>query len=180
MTKNRTISRRQFNQGMAAAAAVASTLVAAPRLARAAADLRILTWEGYADDTWKKPFEAAHGVTCNVSYVGSVDEMFAKMQRSKGADYDVVAFDTSSFKRYLEQNLIHEIEFSKLPHVANLPAAFQNVAPTMKDGKHYGIPFAWGSLPLIYDKKAFPNGAPDSWNVMWDPQYAQQMIALDD
>lgn len=50
----------------------------------------------------------------------------------------------------------------------------------MKDGKHFGIPFAWGSLPLVYDKKAFPNGAPDSWQVMWDPQYTQQMIALDD
>jgi spermidine/putrescine-binding protein len=33
---------------------------------------------------------------------------------------------------------------------------------------------------LIYDAAAFPDKAPDSWALMWDPQYAQQMIALDD
>jgi putative spermidine/putrescine transport system substrate-binding protein/spermidine/putrescine transport system substrate-binding protein len=177
MTKSHKITRRQFGIG---AAAAAGALTMAPRLARAAKELRILTWEGYADDTWLKPFETATGAKCSASYVGSVDEMFAKMQGSKGADYDVVAFDTSSFKRYMEQNLIQPIDLSKIPNSANLQPAFQNVEPTMKDGKHYGIPFAWGSLPLVYDKKAFPDGAPDSWAVMWDPQYAQQMIALDD
>ena len=40
----------------------------------------------------------------NVVYTGSVDEMFAKMQGSKGADFDVVAFDTSAFARYIDGN----------------------------------------------------------------------------
>ena len=29
----------------------------------------------------------------------------------------------------------------------------------MRDGKTYGMPFAWGSLPLVYDKAAVPDGA---------------------
>ena len=41
--------------------------------------------------------------------------------------------------------------------------------PTMRDGKQYGMPFGWGSLPLVYDKAAVPGAAPDSWEVMWDP-----------
>jgi spermidine/putrescine-binding protein len=165
------------------ALAVGLGLVAAPFVLRPASakpsEFRILTWEGYAEPDWVKPFEESQGVKTSVVYTGSVDEMFAKMQGSKGADFDVVAFDTSSFKRYIDAGLIQPIDLTKVPNAANRAPAFQKVDPIMRDGKTYGIPFAWGSLPLVYDKAAFPT-APDSWAVMWDPANAQKLIALDD
>ncbi|CAN5193583.1 ABC transporter substrate-binding protein [soil metagenome] len=165
---------------MLAAATAAGAVLAAPSILRAQAkELRVLTWEGYAEPNWLDPFKAATGATVNVVYVGSVDEMFAKMQGSKGADFDVVAFDTSSFARYIDSNLLQPLDVSKLPNAANLLLEFQKVDPIIRGDKRYGMPFAWGSLPLVYDTEAFPT-APDSWNVMWDGQYAQQMIALDD
>ncbi|MBX6320261.1 MAG: extracellular solute-binding protein [Rhodospirillaceae bacterium] len=173
-----TLTRRGFaRRGLAAAAAAGAARVLP---ARAAGELRMLTWEGYADEPWVKEFEKRTGATVNVAYTGSVDEMFAKMQGSGGADFDVLAFDTGSFKRYIEQKLIQPLDVAKLPNRKNLLQAFQKVDAVVADGKTYGAPFAWGSLPLVYDEAAFPDGAPDSWAVMWDPQYAQQMIVLDD
>ena len=171
-----TITRRGLTLGAMAAPLLAGGM----RPAFAGTELRILTWEGYADPEWVKPFEAANGVTTRVAYVGSVDEMFAKMQGSKGQDYDVVAFDTSTFKRYEDAHLIAPIDPAKVPNLSLLAPAFQQVPAVMAGGTRYGVPFAWGSLPLVYDRKAFPNGAPDSWAILWDPAYAQQMIALDD
>ena len=165
---------------LAASAAALPLALAASRPVGAAQAFRILTWEGYAEPDWVKPFEAAHNVKCSIAYVGSVDEMFAKMQGSKGQDYDVVAFDTSTFKRYIDSRLIQPIDPAKVPNLARLAPSFRDVPAVVRGTTRYGAPFAWGSLPLIYDKKAFPNGAPDSWNVLWDPQYAHQMIALDD
>ena len=170
------VSRRTVLAGGAA-------LLAAPFLARTASakatDLRILTWEGYAEPEWVKPFEEANGVKCNTVYVGSVDEMFAKMSGSKGADFDVVAFDTSTFKRYIDASLIQPIDPAKVANIANLAPAFTKVDPIMRGDKRFGVPFAWGSLPLVYDKAAYPT-APDSWSVLWDSSNAQQLIALDD
>ena len=91
------------------------------------------------------------------------------MQGSKGADFDVVAFDTSSFKRYMDSNLIQPIDLSKVANAQNIIPEFKSIDAIKRDDKQYGIPFAWGSLPLIYDATAFPT-APDSWTVMWDPQ----------
>ena len=169
------VSRR----GVLAGGAAALALPVPTGRARAAGTLRILTWEGYAEPEWVKPFEAKHGVGTTISYVGSVDEMFAKMQGSKGADFDVVAFDTSTFSRYVGGKLIQPIIPAKVPNLANLAPAFRSVGPVMRADQRFGVPFAWGSLPLVYDKKAFP-GAPPDWSVFWDPQYAQQLIALDD
>jgi spermidine/putrescine-binding protein len=163
---------------LAGLVALATPTLIRPASAKAT-ELRVLTWEGYAEPEWVKPFEAKYGVKTSVAYTGSVDEMFAKMQGSKGADFDVVAFDTSSFKRYIDGGLIQALDLSKVSNAANLAPSFKQVAPLMRDGKQYGIPFAWGSLPLVYDKASFPT-APDSWSVMWDPANAQKIIALDD
>lgn len=169
-------TRRQFGLGMAAASAA----VAMPRIVTAQSnELRILTWEGYAEPDWVEPFEAMTGAKCRVVYSVSVDEMFAKIQASSGTDYDVIAFDTSSFARYLGNNLIQPIDVAKIPSSANLAPAFRAVDVLQDGDKLWGLPFGWGSWPLIYDKAAFPT-PPDSWEVLWDPKYAQQVIAWDD
>jgi len=176
MTHPSKISRRTLLGNAAAAGAV----LAMPSIARAEAKkLRMLTWEGYAEPEWLDPFKATTGAEVTIAYAGSADEMFAKMQGSKGADFDLVSFDTSLFPRYVGAGLIQPFDMAKIPNAANLEPAFQNVAAVMHDGKQVGMPFAWGSLPLIYDKDTFPT-APDSWEVMWDPQYAQQMLWMDD
>ncbi|MCC6313077.1 MAG: extracellular solute-binding protein [Thermomicrobiales bacterium] len=176
MTAPRALTRRQFTAGLAGAGAA----LAMPNIIRAQdKELRILTWEGYAEPQWLDPFQEATGARVNVVYTGSVDEMFAKMQGSKGADFDVVAFDTSAFARYIDADLLQPLDMAKLPNAANIVPEFQKVEPVMRGDDQYGVPFAWGSLPLIYDVDTFPE-APDSWLVMWDPQYEQQMIALDD
>lgn len=160
------------------AAALAMPILARPARA-AASELRILTWEGYAEPQWVKPFEEKNGVTARIAYVGSVDEMFAKMQGSRGADVDVVAFDTSSFSRYIDAGLLQPLTTARIPNAANLSPAFRQVEAIRRGDRVYGMPFAWGSLPLVYDRQAFAT-PPESWSVLWDPALAQQLIALDD
>ena len=46
--------------------------------------LNVVAWEGYAQDDWVKPFEAATGCMVHAKYAGSSDEMVALM-RNGGA-----------------------------------------------------------------------------------------------
>src|SRR5688572_30585578 len=177
MTNLTKLNRRNLLVG--SAVTVAATL-GAPAIIRAAdRELRMLTWEGYAEPEWLDGFKQTTGATMNVVYSGSADEMFAKMQGSQGADFDLVSFDTSLFPRYVNAKLIQPFDTSKIPNLANLAPEFQSVAAVMQGQDRYGVPFAWGSLPLVYDADAFPT-APESWEIMWDPQYAQQMLWQDD
>jgi len=172
-----TVNRREF---LSAAAAAALSTTAMPRAARAAPpELRLLTWEGYADDQWVNEFQAKHNATVKVTYTGSVDEIFAKLLASNGEDFDVIAVETSSYKRLVEQKLLKPLQLDRLPNRANLGPTFQAVKAIVFDGKTYAAPFAWGSIPLIYDKKEFPT-PPDSWSVLWDDKYQGRAIAMDD
>ncbi|NPT43480.1 extracellular solute-binding protein [Paraburkholderia sp. 1N] len=175
------MDRRKFLSSSAGIALAATAGMASGiGSARAATkELRLLTWEGYADQVWVSEFEKAHNVSVKVSYTGSVDEIFAKMLATKGGDYDVIAIETSSYKRLVQQKLLQPLNLGLLPNRMNLSPAFTGVQSIVFNGGTYAAPFAWGSIPLIYDRKVFSK-APTSWSVFWDKKYAGRMIAMDD
>ncbi|MGH6919150.1 MAG: ABC transporter substrate-binding protein, partial [Geminicoccaceae bacterium] len=172
-------ARRRVAMGAALLCAVGVILAGGTALQAQERELRIFTFEGYTDDEWVEEFEAAHDAEVNVTYTGSVDEMFAKMKGSEGADYDLISIDTSLFGRYIEQGLIVPYDLSKIPNTANLLPAFRDVAEVQHDGDTYGVPITWGSLGLIYDKDEV-DPPPTSWEVLWDEDYKGRIIVLDD
>lgn len=141
--------------------------------------LRVLSFEGYVDDPWIDAFEKKTGAKAKINYVYSVDEISAKMKASDGQDYDVIIIETSSYKRLIEQRLIRPIDNKKLPALGNLLPVFQDISALAVGGTRYGVPYAWGSIPLIYSIAAFPS-PPNSWSVLWDPKYRDRVISLDD
>jgi spermidine/putrescine-binding protein len=177
--------REMIKYGMSVAAstkflgvAALVEFLSAPVHAEATKELRVLTWEGYADDAWVRAFEKQTNCRVKVSYTGSVDEIFAKMAATKGADFDVIAVETSSYRALVKQKLIQPLNQSKLPNLINLTPAFRNVPAVVFDSKLYAVPFTWGSNALIYDKKIFAT-AP-GWEIFWDPKYSGRVLGLDD
>jgi putative spermidine/putrescine transport system substrate-binding protein/spermidine/putrescine transport system substrate-binding protein len=166
-------------RSLRAVAFVTASAMALANTSVLAGEVRLFTFEGYADDDWADRFEQESGCTVNVTYTGSVDEMFAKMKGSDGSDYDLISIDTSLFERYNEQGLLKPYDMSKLENTDKLMPEFQSVKETMKDGNVYGLPIAWGSLGLIYDVDEV-KPAPTSWEALWDENYKDRIIVLDD
>ena len=81
----------------AAAALAVIAAAAAPALAK---ELRILAWQGYADPDWVKDFEDETGVDVNVVFIGTDDEIWAKIKGSEGKDFDLFAVNTAQLQRY--------------------------------------------------------------------------------
>ena len=62
--------------------------LAAPAILRtsrayAANELRVMAWQGYADDDWVKEFEQETGADVNVVFIGTDDEIWAKINANK-------------------------------------------------------------------------------------------------
>jgi putative spermidine/putrescine transport system substrate-binding protein len=164
---------------LAAGAAVALAAVAAGHAA--AKELRVMAWEGYADKDWVAEFEKQTGAKVNVVFVGTDDEIWAKIKGSEGKDFDVFAVNTAQLQRYIDAGLAIPHDMSKLPNQkAGLPrfADLSKVTGTTRDGKVYGIPYAFDSIGLIYDtEKVKP--APTSMSVLWDPKYKGKVLLYD-
>jgi putative spermidine/putrescine transport system substrate-binding protein len=164
-------------------AALAAAMLAGGLTASAARaeTLRVLAWEGYADQDWVKEFTAETGIDVNVVFIGSDDEIWAKIKGSEGKDFDVMAVNTAQLQRYIDAGLVTPWDLAAIPNQKEVLPRFRDlekIRGEMRDGKVYGIPFAFDSIGLIYDTdKVKP--APTSMSVLWDPKYQGKVLAYD-
>jgi len=162
---------------------LAAAVLAASWSAQAVAkELRVLAWEGYADEDWVKEFKAQTGADVNVVFIGSDDEIWAKIKGSEGKDFDVMAVNTGQLQRYIDAKLVQPIDLEKIPNQkANQLPIFNDLAKVKgvtRDGQLYAVPFCFDSIGIIYNTDEVKT-PPTSMDVLWDPQYKGKVLAYD-
>jgi spermidine/putrescine-binding protein len=51
----------------------------------------LLVWEGYADPSFVHEFEESHHCKVSAAYMGSSDELVAKLRGGSASNYDVIS-----------------------------------------------------------------------------------------
>jgi spermidine/putrescine transport system substrate-binding protein len=140
--------------------------------------ITLLTWEGYTQPEWLTEYKAKSGVEVTVITAGSVDEMFAKAQASAG-QIDMIQFDAGNIERYASAGLIEPFDLAKVPNASNIAPGLPWKDAFSYKGTLYGLPYNWGTQPLMWNISAFPT-APDSWSVLWDAKNKGKVTIPDD
>ena len=141
--------------------------------------LNLLVWEGYADPSFVKAFEEQNHCKVSASYMGSSDELVAKLRGGSAGNYDVISPSSDVATMISKAGLAAPLDLSKLPSYQQLSAKLRDMPLVKANGNVYGVPFMWGPNPLIYDTSAFPN-APDSWASLWNPKLQNKISVWDD
>jgi spermidine/putrescine-binding protein len=141
--------------------------------------LNLLVWEGYADPAFVKAFEEANHCKVSASYMGSSDELVAKLRGGSASNYDVISPSSDVAASIASTGLAAPLDLSKLPSYGQLSPQLTSLPLVRAKGEVYGVPFMWGPDPMIYDTTAFPQ-TPDSWSIMWDPKLKGKVSVWDD
>jgi len=143
------------------------------------ATLSLLVWEGYADPKFTKEFEETHHCKVTASYMGSSDELVAKLRGGSASNYDVISPSSDVATMISKAGLAAPLDVTKIPTYTQLSPQLRALPLVKVEGKTFGVPFMWGPDPLLYDTSAFPN-APESWDILWDPKYKGKVSVWDD
>ena len=141
--------------------------------------LSLLVWEGYADPSFVHDFELSHHCKVTASYMGSSDELIAKLRGGSASNYDVISPSSDVATSIVKANLAAPLDLSKIPSYPQLSAKLRDSTLVKANGQVYGVPFMWGPNPLLYDTTAFPQ-PPESWTVLWDPKYRGKVSLWDE
>ena len=141
--------------------------------------LNLLVWEGYADPSYVRAFEEQCGCKVSASYMGSSDELVAKLRGGSASNYDVISPSSDVATMIATTGLAAPLDLTKLPSYAQLAPKLTSLPLVKTNGQVYGVPFMWGPDPLIYDTTVF-SAPPASWNVLWDPKYKGKISVWDD
>lgn len=141
--------------------------------------LNLLVWEGYADPSFVRAFEEKYHCKVSASYMGSSDELVAKLRGGSAGNYDVISPSSDVATSIAAAGLALPLDISQIPSYSQLSPQLTSLPLVHIKGQVYGVPFMWGPDPLIYDTTVFPK-PPESWTVFWDPKYRGKISVWDD
>ncbi len=141
--------------------------------------LNLLVWEGYADPSFIKTFEEQCKCKVNAAYMGSSDELMAKLRGGSASNYDVISPSSDVSTSIAESGLAAPLDLSKIPSYGQTSQQLRDLPLVRVNGKVYGVPFMWGPNPLLYDTTYF-KAAPQSWSELWDPQLKEKISVPDE
>src|SRR5712692_4328980 len=143
------------------------------------ASLSLLVWEGYADPATVHAFEQSRHCKVMATYMGTSDELVAKLRGGSASNYDVISPSSDVATSIVRAGLVAPLDLSKLPTYSQLSAKLRDLPLAKANGQVYGVPFMWGPNPLLYDTTAFSQ-PPDSWTIFWNPKYKGKISVWDE
>ena len=156
-------------QGDTAAAAASTTL---QEIGAGEGEVSIVAWAGYIERgetdpayDWVTDFEAETGCKVTVKVAATSDEMVSLMNEG---GFDLVTASGDASLRLVYGGKVQEINTALIKDYGTIDERLQNAPWHTVDGKHYGVPYQWGSNVLMYNTEAFGGEAPTSWNVVFE------------
>ena len=153
----------------AAAPAESTTLQA---IGAGEGEVSIVAWAGYIERgetdpayDWVTAFEAETGCKVTVKVAATSDEMVSLMNEG---GFDLVTASGDASLRLIYGGKVQEINTALIKEYSTIDERLQNAPWHTVDGKHYGVPYQWGSNVLMYNTEAFGGEAPTSWNVVFE------------
>lgn len=140
--------------------------------------LYIYGWFGSIPDSIINKFTKETGVKVFLSSYENNETMYAKlMLLGKQPSYDIVFPSTYFIQKMVKNNLLEELDQSKIPNFKNINKDVLNLDFDRKN--KFSIPYVMYFTGIMYNSK-FVDSRIDSWNDLFDPKYKKKVLLLDD
>jgi putative spermidine/putrescine transport system substrate-binding protein len=131
----------------------------------------IVAWPGYIERgatdpafDWVTGFETATGCKVRIKTAGTSDEMVALMNEG---GFDLVTASGDASLRLIAGKRVQEVNTGLVPSWNTVDPRLQNAPWHTVAGKHYGVPYQWGSNVLMYNTDVFKE-PPKSWSLVFE------------
>jgi len=159
-------------------ALVAALALPAAGVTRSAGEgkLVVLTWNGFVDPLWVKPFERQTGCHVSHRYASSSDEMVALMKAGRGR-YDLVSPSGDAALRLVLAKLVVRVQPRLVPGRRDFFPVFRSPRASTLAGVHYGVSILWSPNVLLFDRRAVRR--PHSWSAVYGERYRGKITVPD-
>ena len=144
----------------------------------AGTDLNVYNWGEYICDGTDgsvdviKEFEKITGINVNYTTFDSNETMYSQLKNG-GVTYDVIIPSDYMIERLINENMLATIDTSALSNYNLIDSKYKGLYFDPED--KYTVAYSVGLVGLIYNKKVVTE-TPDSWNILWDENYKDQIL----
>ena len=137
----------------------------------------VYNWGEYIDPEVLTMFEEETGIDVIYEEFETNEILYPKV--SSGAiAYDVVCPSDYIIQRMIENGLLSEINFDNIPNIKNIGQQYMDQSRQFDPENKYSVPYCWGTVGILYNKTMVDEPI-DSWSVLWDPKYKDNILMQD-
>ncbi len=140
--------------------------------------VNVYNWADYIAPDTLENFEAEFGIKVNYDIYDSSEVVDVKLLAGNSG-YDVVVHSNQFSSRLTPIGVFQELDFSRLPNLANLDPAVMQSIDTYPKVRGYQVPYHWGSTGYAWNvdmvRARLPNHPMDSADVLFDPVVVAQL-----
>lgn len=141
-------------------------------------EVYVYNWGEYIDPETNTMFEEETGIKVIYDEFDTNETMYPKVEAGSSA-YDVICPSDYMIKKMIDNDLLQELNFDNIPNAkANIGAQYYEQSDAFDPGNKYCVPYCWGTVGILYNKTMVTEPI-TSWSVLWDEQYADNILMQD-
>ena len=138
----------------------------------------VYNWGEYIDPEVITMFEEETGIKVVYDEFETNEVMYPKVEAGASV-YDVICPSDYMIQKMIDNDMLAEINWDNVPNAtANIGAQYYEQSKGFDPENKYSVPYCWGTVGILYNK-TMVNGPIDSWDVLWDEQYKDNILMQD-
>ena len=137
----------------------------------------VYNWGEYMDPDVIDIFEDETGIDVIYEEFETNEIMYPKVQ-SGAIAYDVICPSDYMIERMISEDLLEELDYNNIPNIANIDPTYLEQSKQFDSSGTHAVPYCWGTVGILYNKTLVDEPI-DSWSVLWNPEYKDQILMQD-
>ena len=101
------------------------------------------------------------------------ETLYTKL-KTGGISVDVIIPSDYMIARMIEEDMLLPLDFDNIPNYSYIDEAYKNTA--FDPENKYSVPYTWGSVGIIYNKKYVDEADVTGWELLWNEKYAGKIL----
>lgn len=136
--------------------------------------INVYNWGDYIDKDVIKDFEKEYNIKVNYETFATNEDLYVKIKQG-GSSYDVIFPSDYMIERMIREDMLVELDKNNIPNLNKIGEDFFNLDFDLSND--YSVPYMWGTVGIIYNK-TMVDDVVDSWDILWNEKYKDQIIML--
>lgn len=137
----------------------------------------VYNWGEYIDPDTITMFEEETGIKVVYDEFETNEVMYPKVEAGAAA-YDVICPSDYMIQKMIDNGLLAEINFDNIPNAQNIGQQYYEQSREFDPENKYSVPYCFGTVGILYNKTMI-DGPVDSWSILWDEKYADNILMQD-
>ena len=140
-------------------------------------EVYVYCYGDYYDQAIVAEFEAETGITVIQDTYDTAEELYTVLENDASA-YDCICTSDYMIEKMIKNDMLEELDYANMPETANLDEVYLEKSESFDPGNKYSVPYQAGVAGILYNT-TMVDGKLDSWDVLWDKKYADQIVMPD-